>query len=89
MRGKKVLFFMLEGDTDEIYQRWMQTQIMKEMRMSPIQFSRNVDTSGEIKAKENELFDRVPKAILDNVLIYRKTKIPTISEIVNLISCVE
>lgn len=89
MRWKKVLFFMLEWDTDEIYQRYMQTQIMKELPMKPINFSRNVDTNWDIKAKENELFEKVPKEIIENVLIYRKEKIPNITEIVALISCLE
>lgn len=67
----------------------MQTQIMKEVRMSPIQFSRNVDYTGEIQAKENELFEKIPQELLDNVIVYRKERIPDINEIVNLISCVE
>lgn len=89
MKGKKVLFFMLEWDTDEIYQRYMQTQIMKEVRMSPIQFSRNMDMTGDIKKAEDKLFDTIPQNILDNVIVYRKNKIPDINEIVWLISAIE
>jgi len=67
----------------------MQTEIMKQMYMKPIQFSRNVDPTGDIKAKEDEIFERVPQPILDNIYVYRKNKIPTIAEIVSLISCIE
>jgi len=85
-KGKVVLYFMLEWDVFEIYERYMATEISKDMPLNKIDYSLNIDTTGLIKRKEDELYKRIDKNIMDNLLIYKKDKIPDMQEIVNIVS---
>ncbi len=64
----------------------MATEISKDMPLNKIDYSLNIDTTGLIKRKEDELYKRIDKNIMDNLLIYKKDKIPDMQEIVNIVS---
>lgn len=85
-RWKVVLYFMLEWDVNEVYERFMATEISRSMQLNKVDYSLNIDPTGNIKKREDELFEKINTNILDNLLIYKKDTIPSMQEIVNIVS---
>lgn len=77
---------MLEGDINEVYERFMATEISRVTYLNKVDYSLNIDPEGKIKRKEDELFNQIDENIFENLLIYRKDKIPDMQEIVNIVS---
>lgn len=89
MKGKRVAFFMLEGDTDEIYQRYMFSRVSKKIPTNPVDFSHNIDPTGAVKEEEERCFANIPNEYKENIKIFKKTAIPTMDLIIQIISGLE
>lgn len=83
-RGKKVLMFTLEWDIYEMAYRYLQRQISRDgewaVKTTEYRFNLKDNTDRETKA-----ISSTHKWILDNILVFKKSKIPNVDQLIKYI----
>jgi len=81
-RGKKVILFALEWDIQEMWLRYIQQEVSRNMSIRSKDFRFN---TLDIKEQTDKVL--IPEDRYENLYIYRKKFIPDIDQLIELIDC--
>jgi len=84
-RGKKVLMFTLEWDIYEMAYRYLQRGINKDWgtNVSTTDYRFNITDNTD---RETKIISSTDQGILDNILVFKKSKIPNVDELIKYIT---